>query len=204
MSFGAGGVRAWAVQSGSCSIGSSARALQRSNNRGVKEKIAGRRHRLTAQRLTPSLHFQSPAKFCRRGKRKLHLCLFPSCIWPEAHYAVTDMGRSAEGLAGAILTSWHPAMNPVICSGDDHTVQGNTSRVFLSALIRCSSVPLILWVSSRFHYLCLCLADGGCISVQLNPGCAEHDDIPATEVLKLFLSKADRKVFLILRNSLGR
>lgn len=117
---------------------------------------------------------------------------------------MTDTGPSAEGPACPVLTSWHPAMEPVTCSGDNQTVLGNTSRVFLSALIRCCSVPLILWVSSRFHYLCLCLADGGCISVLLNPGCAEHDAIPATKVLKLFLSKADRKAFLILRNNLGR
>lgn len=103
------------------------------------------------------------------------------------------MGRSAEGPADAVLTSWHPAMNPVTCSGDDHTVLGNTSRVFLSALIRCCSVPLILWVSSRFHYLCLCLAAGGCISVQLNPSCAEHDDIPATKVLKFFSFKSGQQ-----------
>lgn len=66
---------------------------------------------------------------------------------------------------------------------------GNTSGVFLSAVIRCCSVPLILWVSSRFHYLCLCLADAGCISVLLNPGCAEHGAIPSHHGFKLISFK---------------
>lgn len=58
-----------------------------------------------------------------------------------------------------------------------------TSGVFLSAHIRYCSVPLILWVSSRFHSLSLCLADdAGCISAWLNPGCAEHDAISATDL----------------------
>lgn len=122
---------------------------------------------------------------CQRGKRKLHWYRFPACSLPGARYAVTEMGPTEVEPACPVLTSCHPAMGRVTCSRGDHTVLRNTSRVFFSALIRCCAVPLILWVSSRFHYLCLCLADAGCISFLLNPGCAEHGAIPSRHGFKL-------------------
>lgn len=161
---------------------------------GVGEKTAGRRQGLTARRLTPSLHCPAPCKILPEGEEKTPYYRLPSCSWPGARYAVTEVG-----LARPILASWHPAMERVTCRGGDRTALRNTSRVFFSALIRCCSVALILWVSSRFHYLCLCLADAGCISILLNPGwaglsvvpspAAEFGDIPSHHGFKMISFK---------------
>lgn len=179
LSFGEGGVCAWAA----CrAVAPSAAQTEEhdsreTNNMGVGEKTAGRTKGLTARRLTPSPHCPAPCKILPEGEEKTPCYRLPSCSWPGARYAVTEVGP-----ARPILPPWHPAMERVTCRGGDRTALRNTSRVFLSALIRCCSAALSLWVSSRFHYLCLCLADAGCVSILLNPGWDERGAIPSRGV----------------------
>lgn len=165
---------------GQCNQGAALSAAQpehysASNNRGVEEKIAGRRHSLTAQRLTPSLHFQSLQNSAGEGRKNSIYVASPPvigqelyCDWSGTFWSCPHLLASCDEI-GHLQRRW-----PYSARKHQPGFPFSSHQMLLGPLNSLGSFPFTLSLPlSCWRWLHLGPAE---------PGLCRDDAIPATKV----------------------